>query len=434
MGECMSSEGAVIVGVRARQILDSRGRPTVEVEVMTRGGSIGRASAPSGASTGRYEAWELRDGDPAHYGGRGVSRALGNIRGEMAAALIGEPADAQSQVDHKLIALDGTPNLSRLGGNAVVATSIAVARAGAAHRRLPLHRYVAELAGVGPPSLPMPMTNILSGGAHAGRGMDFQDFLAVPVGAQSYSQALEMVSRVRASAAELLQGEGLSVLLADEGGLAPGFAQAEEALELMVRSFERAGLAPGQDMAIAIDVAASELWRDGGYQLECAARRLSGAEMVEHICHLARRFPLVSVEDALDQDDMANWQGLMAALPGVQIVGDDFFATNRERLSAGVAAGAANAVLVKINQNGTLTGTLDVMRAARASHYATVVSARSGETEDAFIADLAVGTGAGQIKIGSVRNSERLAKYNQLLRLEEEGIAFAGRSGLAATV
>jgi enolase len=430
----MSSAGAVIVSVRGRQILDSRGRPTVEVEVETADGSVGRASAPSGASTGRYEAWELRDGDPEHYAGRGVSRAIANIRGEIAAALIGEPADAQSHLDHKLIALDATANLSRLGANAVVASSVAVARAGAAHRRVPLHRYIGELAGDRTPSLPMPMTNILSGGAHAGRGMDFQDFLAVPVGAPSYSEALEMVSRVRASAAELLQHDGLSVLLADEGGLAPGFARPEEALALMVRSFEHAGLRPGRDISIAIDVAASELWHDDVYHLACAARRLSGAEMVEHMGDLARRYPIVSIEDALDQDDTAHWQALTAALPHLQIVGDDLFATNRERLSAGIAAGAANAVLVKINQNGTLTGTLEVVRAARAGRYATVVSARSGETEDAFIADLAVGTGAGQIKIGSVRNSERLAKYNQLLRLEEEGIAFAGRSGLAATL
>jgi enolase len=426
----MITSGAIITGVRGRQILDSRGRPTVEVEVGTRDGSLGRASAPSGASTGRYEALELRDGDAARFQGRSVSKALANVHGEIAHVLLGRPAVAQAEIDRTLIGLDGTTSLSRLGANAVVATSVAVARAGAAHREMPLHRYLQELGGGRRPLLPMPMTNILSGGAHAGRGMDFQDFLAVPVGARSYSQALDMVSRVRASAAELMQQQGLSTLLADEGGLAPGFARAEQALELMLRSFELAGLKAGDDVAIAIDVAASELCREGAYELAAEARRLSGAEMVELMCDLACRYPVVSIEDPLDQDDVAHWQALTARVPQLQLIGDDLVATNGERLAAGIAAGTANAILIKINQNGTLTGTLDVMRAARAAGYATVVSARSGETEDAFIADLAVGTGCGQIKIGSVRNSERLAKYNQLLRLEEEGIAFAGRSGL----
>jgi enolase len=422
---------ATIVRLHGRQILDSRGRPTVEVDVETRDGSFGRASAPSGASTGRYEALELRDRDPAHYEGRGVKKALSHVRDEIAEALRGEPVNEQARIDRKLIDLDGTPNLSRLGANAVIATSVAVARAGAAHHRLPLYKYLSELAGGScRPSLPMPMTNILSGGAHAGRGMDFQDFLAVPVGARSYSQALEMLLRVRACAADLVRRQGLSVLLADEGGLAPGFAHADEALGLMVGSIEAAGLRPDIDVAIAIDVAASELWRDGAYDLSRDGRRFSSTEMIGLVRDLVRQYPVISVEDALDQDDM-HWHALTAALPDLQIVGDDFFATNPERLAAGIAAGAANAVLVKINQNGTLTGTLDVVRTARAAGYATVVSARSGETEDAFVADLAVGTGAGQIKIGSVRNSERLAKYNELIRLEEDDIPFAGVSTLA---
>lgn len=418
--------------IHARQILDSRGRPTVEADVRLHDGSVGRASAPSGASTGRHEAWELRDRDPDHYGGLGVRAAVTNVNVEIAKALLGADACDQAHVDGVMRDLDGTAALKRLGANAVLAVSMAIARAAATHRRLPLHRYIAELAGT-LMLLPMPMTNILSGGAHAGRGMDLQDFLVVPVGAQSYSQALEMISRVRAAAAELMQQGGLTTLLADEGGLSPGFARVQQALELMVRAFEAAGLKPGAEAAIALDVAASELYEGGLYVLKGEERRLNGLEMATFVADLGRRYPIISIEDGLDQDDWKSWREFSQLLPEIQIVGDDLFVTNVERISLGVERKVANAALIKLNQNGTLSGTLSAMSVCRSAGYATVVSARSGETEDAFIADLAVGTGAGQIKIGSVRSSERLVKYNQLLRIEEEAsIPFAGMSALRA--
>jgi enolase len=430
MNDC--SGGARIVRIHGRQILDSRGSPTVEVDVELKSGSFGRASVPSGASTGRHEAWELRDGDDDYFRGRGVKSAVANIQRDIGEALIGQRADDQEGIDRKLTLLDGTPNLARLGANAVLGTSLAVARAAAVDRRVPLYRYIMELARAARPSLPMPMANILSGGAHAGRHMDFQDFLAIPLRASRYSEALELLARVRSAADELMRQAGRSTLLADEGGLGPAFARAEDALELMMQSFEHARLQPGRDVAIAIDVAASQLRQDGGYRLESERRNLCGEEMVHLVGDLVRNYPIISVEDALDQDDWEHWTALGVTLPDVQLVGDDLFATNMDRLALGINRGAANAVLVKPNQNGTLTGTLAVMDQARRASYATVVSARSGETEDNFIADLAVGTGAGQIKIGSLRNSERLAKYNQLLRLEEDArIPFAGVSGIA---
>ncbi len=395
-------------------------------------GSFGRACAPSGASTGRYEAWELRDGEPEHYWGLGVRTAVANVNGEIARALVRADARDQALVDRLMLELDGSLSLNRLGANAVLAVSMAVARAAAAQRDMPLYRYIAELAGT-TPSMPMPMTNILSGGAHAGRGMDLQDFLVVPVGAQSYSEALEVISRVRTAAAAIMQAQALTTLLADEGGLSPGFARADQALDLMMRSFDAAGLRAGADVAIALDVAASELFEDGRYVLKGEGKRLDGLEMVAFITGLARRFPIISIEDGLDQDDWDNWREITRQLPNVQIVGDDLFVTNAERIELGIGRGVANAALIKLNQNGTLTGTLSAISICKSANYATVVSARSGETEDTFIADLAVGAGAGQIKIGSVRNSERLAKYNQLLRIEEEASApFAGMSGVRA--
>lgn len=421
-----------IMKVAARQILDSRGRPTVEADVFLNSGAFGRAAAPSGASTGRHEAHELRDGDPAYHDGMGVLRAVSNVNHEIAGLLIGMDALAQSATDQTLIELDGTSSLSRLGANGVLAVSMAVARAAAAHQSLPLYAYISELANGAAMSLPMPMTNILSGGAHARRGMDVQDFLVVPVGAQTYSQALDVISKVRAAATRLMIDDGLSVLLADEGGLSPSFARAEQALMFMVRAFEAAGCKPGQDVAIALDIAASELLVDDRYELAGEARRLTTREMANFVVELVRNYPVISVEDPLDQDDWRGWQGVTRALPDIQIVGDDLFATNPERIQRGSREGAANAALIKVNQNGTVTGTLAAMAAARTAGYKTVVSARSGETEDTFIADLAVGTGAGQIKIGSVRSSERLAKYNQLLRIEEaSGLPFAGMSGFA---
>ena len=424
-----------IARIRARQILDSRGRPTVEVDVELADGSTGRACAPSGASTGRHEACELRDGDQARFEGRSVFQAVDNVRTEITRALSGANALAQQQIDHRLVDLDGTEGLRRLGANAVVATSLAVCRAAASHARTPVYRHVAALAGTACLTMPMPMVNILSGGAHAGRSMDLQDFLAVPVGAQSYSEALDMVGRVRSAAALVMAEAGQSVLLADEGGLSPGFDRAETALVLMMDAISRAGLRPGSDVAIAIDVAASELFANGMYELKGEQRWMDGAAIVGFIADIVRRYPVISVEDPLDQDDWDHWRQATLAMPGVQVLGDDLFVTNRKRIASGIERGVANAVLIKVNQNGTLTGTLEAMAAARAAGYATVVSARSGETEDPFIADLAVGTGAGQIKIGSVRNSDRLAKYNQLLRIEEDpGIAFAGMSGMAGQI
>lgn len=424
-----------ITRVLARQILDSRGRPTVEVDVELANGSTGRASAPSGASTGRHEAWELRDGDASRFEGRGVSRAVGHVRAEIAGVLSGLDALSQAAIDQRMIDLDGTPNLARLGANAVLATSLAVCRAAAAATGVPLYRHIGALAGLPRMTMPMPMVNILSGGAHAGRSMDLQDFLAVPVSARSYSEALEMVGRVRSAAAGLLAADGRTTLLADEGGLSPGFDRADAALDLMVAAISRAGLRPGPDVAIALDVAASELFSAGRYDLKGERRQFGGEAMVGFVSDLVRRFPVISVEDPLDQDDWDHWRQATLALPHVQVLGDDLFATNRSRIVAGIERGVANAVLIKLNQNGTLTGTLEAVAAARAGGYATVVSARSGETEDPFIADLAVATGAGQIKIGSVRSSERLAKYNQLLRIEEDpDLVFAGTSGIAGQI
>jgi enolase len=425
----MNSSGT-IADVRARQILDSRGRPTVEADVRLMDGSMGRACAPSGASRGRNEAWELRDRDPDHYDGLGVRLAVANVNGEITSALIGQDAREQGGIDAILRELDGTPALERLGANAVLAVSMAVTRACAAHHGLPLYQFISELAGTSM-AMPMPMTNILSGGAHAGRGMDIQDFLVIPVAARSYSEALEMISRVRLASTGLMKDLGLTTLLADEGGLSPGFGRAEQAMELMVRSFEAAGLRPGEDAAIALDVAASELFENGKYVLAGEQRELSGPEMIEFVADLAGRFPVISIEDPLEQDDWGNWHDFTQRLPELQIVGDDLFVTNVERIQAGIDQRVANAALIKLNQNGTVSGTIEAAATARAAGYAAVVSARSGETEDTFIADLSVGLGAGQIKIGSVRSSERLAKYNELLRIEEEAkLPFAGMSGI----
>jgi enolase len=420
--------------LRARQILDSRGRPTVEVDVRLADGSLGRASVPSGASTGTHEAHELRDGGPS-YEGRGVRHAVANVHGEIAAAMQGRDACDQRGVDAQLVELDGTVRLERLGANAVLGTSLAVCRAAAASRGQPLFSYIAGLAGTQKIAMPMPMVNILSGGLHAGRGMDVQDFLAIPARAHSIDEAIDLVGRVRSAAVRVMEGRGLSTLLADEGGLSPGLASGREALQLLVESVEAAGLRPGADMVIAIDVAATALWDRvaGGYRLAREGRTATSDEMIAMAEAWVNEFPVVSIEDALDEEDWSGWRRLTERLGRrIRLVGDDLFTTNLERVRRGIAQGVANGVLVKLNQNGTLTGTLDVVIAARAAGYAPVISARSGETEDPFIADLAVGTAAGQIKIGSVRCGERLAKYNQLLRIEEEsGAPFAGMSAIS---
>jgi len=420
-----------IKALNARQILDSRGRPTVEAEVVLESGVVGRASAPSGASTGAAEARELRDGDAACFEGRGVGRAVANIRGTLTEALRGRDVFDQAGLDAAMRTLDGTAQLERIGGNAILAVSIANLRASAIAAGEPLFRRIAALTETVQPTMPMPMVNILSGGLHAGRGMDVQDFLVIPVGAESYSQALEWSARVRSAAAEILAERGITTLLADEGGLSPGFEESREALDVMVGAFERARLRPGEDVSIALDIASSALVdADFKYVFARGGRTLSADAMIAELESWVRDYPIVSIEDGLHEEDWENWPRLTRALGAVQLVGDDLFCTQPSRIARGIATGAANSVLVKINQNGEFSGACAAMAEARGGGFAPVVSARSGETEDTFIADFAVGSGAGQIKIGSVRSSERLAKYNQLLRLEEKDLPFAGRSAL----
>jgi enolase len=421
-----------IAAVHAREILDSRGRPTVEADVVLSDGTNTRASVPSGASTGRHEAVERRDGDPARYGGAGVLRAVASVNTEIAAALHGL-APEQAAVDQTLIELDGTPDKSRLGSNALLAVSLAVARAEAALAGVPLWRH---FAGSRPPLLPLPMVNIVSGGLHAGRQLDFQDFLVMPISAETFGQALEMCVDVYRATARLLDERGLSTLKADEGGFGPRLASHAAALELLDRAVETAGLEPGVDIGYALDVAATHFHEpDGGYRLASEGRRCDAAELTDAIAELAGRHAIVSAEDPLAEDDWDAWSALTARLGGqMQIIGDDLFTTDLGRLQRGIDSGAANAVLVKMNQIGTITETLAVIERARAAGYRTVISARSGDTEDPALADLAVGTAGGQIKVGSVAQSERLAKYNQLLRIEESlgnDAIFAGRGALA---
>lgn len=427
-----------IQGIRARQILDSRGRPTVEADVTLANGSFGRASVPSGASTGSAEAHELRDGDASFYAGLSVLQAVANANSEIAQALVSQDAMDQRALDMTMRVLDGTPQLARLGANAVLAVSVALARASAAAQGVPLFERVRQIAGQSSPSMPLsmpvPMVNILSGGLHAGRGMDVQDFLAMPVRATSIAEAIHLLSRVRNAATEEARHRGLPTLLADEGGISPGLPTGRDALEMMLRIIERAGLKPGDDMVIAIDVAATALQRlEGGYTLSREGRIASSAEMVEMLASWVRDFPVVSIEDGLGEEDWSGWGPLTERLGArLQLVGDDLFTTHPQRLERGIRERVANGVLVKANQNGTLSGTIDLIAQAKAAGYATIVSARSGETEDPFMSDLAVGTGAGQIKIGSLRTSSTVAKYNQLLRIEEACNApYAGLSVLA---
>jgi enolase len=420
--------------LHAREILDSRGRPTVEVDAMLEDGSFGRASVPSGASTGSFEAHELRDGDPARYAGLGVQRAVANVNDEIARALHCTDAADQRRLDERLRELDGTDQLKRLGANATLSVSLAVCRAAAASRGQALYERIADLAAT-KPLLPLPMTNILSGGLHAGRGMDVQDFLAVPMRASSIDEAIRLVGRVRSAATEVSRERGLPTLLADEGGLSPGCESGRAALQLMIASIERAALVPGDDVAIAIDVAATALEGvDGRYHLAREGRVLGADAMIDMIQAWIREFPIVSIEDGLGEEDWSGWKSLMQRLgDSTQLVGDDLFTTNARRVARGIEEGIGNAVLIKPNQNGTLTGALDVIAQAKAAGYATVVSARSGETEDAFMSDLAVGAAAGQIKIGSLRTSSTVAKYNQLLRIaEQSGAPFAGAAALTS--
>jgi len=403
--------------VHARQILDSRGNPTVEVELTLAGGARGRAAVPSGASTGEFEATELRDGGPA-YMGRGVTGAVANVNGEIAAELVGSDASDQAALDGRLIELDGTPTKSRLGANAVLGVSLAAAHAMAAQRGLPLWRH---LAGEQQPILPVPMMNVLNGGAHADNKVDFQEFMIVPCGAATFSECLRMGTEVFHNLKATLRAAGLGTTVGDEGGFAPDLESNEAALEILVRAIELAGYRPGEDIAIALDPATSEIHDAGSYLLEHEGRSLDSAGLADYWADLAGRYPILSIEDGMDEEDWDGWKVLTDRIGDrVQLVGDDLFVTNTERLSRGIAAGVANSILIKVNQIGTLTETLAAIGMARAAGYTAVMSHRSGETEDVTIADLAVATGCGQIKTGAPSRSDRVAKYNQLLRIEEE--------------
>jgi enolase len=409
-----------IVAVRAREVLDSRGNPTVEVDVHCNGGGLGRAIVPAGASTGIHEVVERRDGDSSRYGGKGVRFAVQSVNAEIAQAILGKSASEQAAIDRSLIELDGTPNKSRLGANAILGVSLAVSYAAASAHDKPLWQY---LNTEGRAILPMPMVNLISGGLHAGGNLDFQDFLFVPLGARSVSEALEMTVAVYRTLGRVLQQHGFEgVLVGDEGGYGPKLPENERAIELILSAFAKSGLSSDRDAGIAIDVAATHFYRDGRYHVRgLSGGTLTSEEMAEMLGSWVNAYPIVSIEDGLAEDDWEGWKILTRMIGSkIQLIGDDLFVTNSERLKCGIESGVANAVLVKLNQIGTLTETLDVIRIAREAGYRTIVSARSGETEDTTIADLAVGTGAGQIKIGSVARSERLAKYNQLLRIEEQ--------------
>ena len=414
--------------IHARQILDSRGNPTVEVDVELRSGAHGRAAVPSGASTGEFEATELRDGGD-RWGGKGVSRAVANVDGEIAQALAGMDAADQEALDGALIELDGTPNKSRLGANAILGVSLAAAQAQAAEQELPLWRY---LGGPQANVLPVPMMNVLNGGAHADNKVDFQEFMVVPCGASSFSDSLRMGTEVFHALKRTLHERGLATAVGDEGGFAPDLSSNEEALRMLVLGIEAAGYRPDEDVAIALDPATSEIYRDGGYVLEHEGRTLSASELTDYWADLATRYPIVSIEDGMDEEDWDGWRTLTERLGSrVQLVGDDLFVTNTERLRRGIEAGVANSILVKVNQIGTLTETLQAVAMARAAGYTAVMSHRSGETEDVTIADLAVATGCGQIKTGAPSRSDRVAKYNQLLRIEEQlgaSARYLGRS------
>jgi enolase len=420
---------AVIEEVRAREVLDSRGNPTVEVEVWLEDGSVGRAAVPSGASTGRHEALELRDGE-ARYRGKGVLAACRNVVEEIGPRLEGLEALDQREVDRIMLDLDGTPNKSKLGANAILGVSLAVARAAAESLGLPLYRY---LGGPGAHLLPVPLMNLVNGGAHSDSPLELQEFMVVPLGAVSFAEALRWGAEVHHALRGLLRARGLSTGLGDEGGFAPQLSTAREALDLLVRAIEDAGLEPGAEVALALDAAATGLLREDGYHLEGRAR--TAAEMIDYYRALLDAYPIVSLEDPLAEDDWDGWVAITEVLDErVQVVGDDLFATNPERLERGIDEGAANAILVKANQVGTLTETLDVVRTAKESSYGVIVSHRSGETEDTTIADLALATNAGQIKAGAPARGERTAKYNQLLRIEEElgaNARYAGRQPFA---
>jgi enolase len=423
-----------IADITAREILDSRGNPTVEVDVTLDTGARGRAAVPSGASTGTHEAVELRDGDKGRYGGKGVLKAVESVNGEIFDALSGMDAEDQRGVDRAMIELDGTPNKAKLGANAILGVSLAVAKAAAAEARLPLYRYV---GGANAATLPVPMMNIVNGGAHADNPIDIQEFMVMPVGADSAAEAVRWGAEIFQALKTELTGNKLATNVGDEGGFAPALQSAADALDFVMRAIEKAGYKPGEDVMLALDAAASEFHRNGKYAMEGEGKVLDAAGMVSFYSDLAKKYPIVSLEDGMAEDDWDGWAALTKALgKEIQLVGDDLFVTNPSRIAAGIGRNVANAVLIKVNQIGTLTETLDAVAMAHKAGYACVMSHRSGETEDATIADLAVATGCGQIKTGSLSRSDRTAKYNQLIRIEQElggQAVFPGRTAIKGT-
>jgi len=416
-----------IIDIHGREVLDSRGNPTVEVDILLEDGSFGRAMVPSGASTGKYEAVELRDGDKDRYLGKGVTKALAAVNGEISETLLGLDAEDQRDLDIAMIQLDGTENKSRLGANAILGTSMAVAKAAANARGMPLWAYV---GGVSAHVLPVPMMNIINGGEHADNPIDIQEFMVMPIGADSIAEAVRWGAEVFHTLKKGLAEKGLATAVGDEGGFAPDLASTRDALDFIMQSIEKAGFKPGEDIALALDCASSEFFKDGKYEISGEGKSLSPAQMADYLAALCDDYPIRSIEDGMDEDDFEGWKALTDAIGGkVQLVGDDLFVTNPARLRMGIEMGLANSLLVKVNQIGTLTETLEAVDIAHRAGYTSVMSHRSGETEDSTIADLAVATNCGQIKTGSLARSDRLAKYNQLIRIEEELGASASYAG-----
>ncbi len=407
-----------IIDIHGREILDSRGNPTVEVDVLLEDGSMGRAAVPSGASTGAHEAVELRDGDKTRYMGKGVLKAVDAVNDEISEVLLGLDAEDQRDIDLAMIALDGTENKARLGANAILGTSMAVAKAAAAARGLPLYSYI---GGVSAHVLPVPMMNIINGGEHADNPIDFQEFMVMPVGAESLADAVRWGAEIFHTLKKGLSDKGLSTAVGDEGGFAPNLASTRDALDFIMQSIEKAGFKPGDDIALALDCASTEFFADGRYDIAGEGLSLTGEEMADYLADLCANYPIRSIEDGMAEDDFAGWKALTDKIGDkVQLVGDDLFVTNPKRLNMGIGEGLANSLLVKVNQIGTLTETLEAVSIAQRNGYTAVMSHRSGETEDSTIADLAVATNCGQIKTGSLARSDRLGKYNQLIRIEEE--------------
>lgn len=414
--------------VFAREVLDSRGNPTVEVEVVLEDGTIGRAMVPSGASTGAHEAVELRDDDKSRYLGKGVLNAVDNVNDIIAPEIVGMDVIRQIDIDYLMLELDGTPNKSKLGANAILGVSLAVAKAAANYLAMPLYQYI---GGVNAKELPVPMLNILNGGKHADNNVDIQEFMIVPTGAATYSEGLRMSVEIYHTLKKVLSSKGLSTSVGDEGGFAPNLPSNEAAIDVILEAIEKAGFTPGQDIMIALDVAATELYKDGKYHLTSTNQVLTSDELIDFYAGLVEKYPVISIEDGLAEDDWEGWKKLTERLGDkVQLVGDDLFVTNTERLSKGINLGICNSILIKVNQIGTLTETLDTIEMAKRAGYTCVISHRSGETEDATIADIAVATNAGQIKTGAPARSDRVAKYNQLLRIEEELYDFAVFRGI----